>query len=181
MLFRSFAAYKKTSDLYKITEIEEASDEIIWSFEQQGDFVANRIQDKVFKGNIIEAMQAYVVGDLGEQQIKFSDIDHIIAIGSDAMMKAVKIAKNSQLKEKFSRNPTAIASINSPMQCMMKEVCASCLQKHIDPKTGKEYFVYSCFNQDQNMDSVCFTNLGDRLKQNSLQENITKLWLNHIL
>jgi hypothetical protein len=30
---------------------------------------------------------------------------------------------------------------------MMKEVCAQCLQRHVDPETGKEYFVFSCFNQ----------------------------------
>ena len=28
-------------------------------------------------------------------------------------------------------------SINSPMQCMMKEICAQCLQPHRDPETGK--------------------------------------------
>ena len=31
----------------------------------------------------------------------------------------------------------AIASINSPMQCMMKEICAQCLQPHRDPVTGE--------------------------------------------
>lgn len=176
-----FAAYKKASDLYKIKEIEDASDEIIWSFDQEADFTVNRPQDTVFKGNIISAMTQYSAGNLGSGNIKFEDIDHIIAIGSDSMMNAVKIAKNQQLKQKFKKNPTAIASINSPMQCMMKEVCAACLQKHIDSKTGKEYFVYSCFDQDQDMDKVCFTNLKHRLKQNSLQENLTKLWLEHIL
>jgi len=31
----------------------------------------------------------------------------------------------------------AIGSINSPMQCMMKGVCAQCLCKHVDPDTGE--------------------------------------------
>jgi len=203
-----FAAYKNPNDLYKIKEIEDAADQIVWSFDEMEDgkkFEANRDQDIVFKGNIIEAMESYskfldkdiieaptkVEGSKSDKssgisrvtgkRIKLSDIDNIVAIGSDAMMNAVAIAKNNQLKEKFKKNPAAVASINSPMQCMMKEICASCLQKHIDPKTGKEYFVYSCFNQDQDMDSVNFPNLKQRLKQNSLQENITKLWLNHIL
>jgi hypothetical protein len=52
--------------------------------------------------------------------------------------------------------PWAIASINSPMQCMMKEICAQCLQRHKDPATGKERVVFSCFNQDQPLDQVDF-------------------------
>jgi hypothetical protein len=52
-----------------------------------------------------------------------------------------------------------IASINSPMQCMMKEVCAQCLQKHVDAASGKETIIFSCFNQDQEMDRVDFPNL----------------------
>jgi len=46
------------------------------------------------------------------------------------------------------------------MQCMMKEVCAQCLQKHVDPVTGKESIIFSCFNQDQEMDRVDFPNLA---------------------
>ena len=63
------------------------------------------------------------------------------------------------------------------MQCMMKEICAQCLQKHVDPKTGIETYLYSCFNQDQEMDQVNFNHLNDRLKQNSLQEKLTAQWI----
>ena len=59
------------------------------------------------------------------------------------------------------------------MQCMMKEVCAQCLQKHIDPRTGKETVVFSCFNQDQQLDHVDFSNLAARLRQNTVQEKLT--------
>ena len=50
----------------------------------------------------------------------------------------------------------AIGSINSPMQCMMKEICAQCLQPQVDPATGKTRYVFSCFNQDQPLDRVDF-------------------------
>ncbi|HNN98121.1 MAG TPA: hypothetical protein PKI03_37915, partial [Pseudomonadota bacterium] len=72
-------------------------------------------------------------------------------------------------------------SINSPMQCMMKEVCAQCLQKHTDPVTGKETVVFSCFNQDQELDRVSWQNLADRLRQNSTQEKLSNHWLDHLL
>ena len=74
-----------------------------------------------------------------------------------------------------------IGSINSPMQCMMKEVCAQCLQRHVDPATGREEFIFSCYNQDQELDRVDFANLQARLRQNSVQEKITNLWFEHLL
>jgi hypothetical protein len=74
-----------------------------------------------------------------------------------------------------------IASINSPMQCMMKEVCAQCLQKHIDPRTGRESIIFSCFNQDQEMDRVDFPNLAARLRQNTMQEKLANQWFDHLL
>ena len=74
----------------------------------------------------------------------------------------------------------AIGSINSPMQCMMKEVCAQCLQKQRDP-SGKEYVVFSCFNQDQELDRVDFPNLAARLRQNTVQEKLSILWFNQLI
>ena len=67
------------------------------------------------------------------------------------------------------------------MQCMMKEVCAQCLQRHIDPETGQEAFIFSCYNQDQDLDRVDFANLQGRLRQNSVQEKISNLWFEHLL
>ncbi len=96
------------------------------------------------------------------------------------MMAAVKNALAGSLKEHFPKQPTAIGSINSPMQCMMKEICAQCLQRHVDPDTKKESFVFSCFNQDQVLQSVDFTNLNTRLRQNSAAEKLTSLWIDHL-
>ena len=71
-------------------------------------------------------------------------VKRIIAIGSDRMMAAVKDARHGVLQSMLDPRHLAIGSINSPMQCMMKEVCAQCLQKQRDPVTGKEYVVFSC-------------------------------------
>jgi hypothetical protein len=64
---------------------------------------------------------------------------------------------------------------------MMKGVCAQCLCKHIDPESGQEYFVYSCYNQDQELDRIDFENLSARLRQNSVQEKISDRWLGLLL
>jgi hypothetical protein len=67
------------------------------------------------------------------------------------------------------------------MQCMMKEICAQCLQAHTDPQSGKTSFVFSCFNQDQPLDEVDFPGLAARLSQNSLQEKLTAQWVDRCL
>ena len=47
--------------------------------------------------------------------------------------------------------------------------------------TGHEEFVFSCFNQDQDMDRVDFPNLNARLRQNTVQEKLSNQWLTHLL
>ena len=64
---------------------------------------------------------------------------------------------------------------------MMKEICAQCLQRQRDPATGTETVVFSCFNQDQDMDRVDFPALHRRLSQNGAQEKLTKLWIDRCL
>lgn len=162
-----FAGYRKVLDRYKIEEIEAASNKIIWSCDEEL-LDKTREEDLTFKGNIVESILNFAQNNPKELQ----DIDRIIVIGSDRMMHAIKKARHGILKPYLKKNHTAIASINSPMQCMMKEICGQCLQKHIDPTTGVESYVFSCTNQDQEMDYVDFIHLGDRLAQNNLLEKL---------
>ena len=109
------------------------------------------------------------------------DADRIIAIGSDRMMAALGRARHDVLKPHLKPHHFAIGSINSPMQCMMKEICAQCLQPQRDPQTGEVNYVFSCFNQDQELDRVDFGALSERLRQNSLQEKLTAQWVGRCL
>ncbi len=176
-----FAGYKKRIDRYKVAEIEAAADTVVWCCDESPGFEPTRPGDKRFVGNIVEAMIAYGSGALGAQSILLSEADRIIAIGSDRMMAAVGAARHSQLKSYLKADHFAIGSINSPMQCMMKEICAQCLQPHQDPKTGEVTYVFSCFNQDQPLDQVDFSGLSSRLRQNSVQEKLTSRWISHCL
>jgi NAD(P)H-flavin reductase len=175
-----FAGYRTPSDLFKRHEIEKACDVVVWSTDRGPGIQPARPQDRSFIGNIVQAMEAYACGELGEQVVPLTDAQRIIAIGSDRMMAAVKQALAEGLSRHFPKRPPAIGSINSPMQCMMKEVCAQCMQRHVDPETKQESFVFSCFNQDQLLQSVDFTNLGTRLRQNSAAEKLTSLWIDHL-
>jgi NADPH-dependent glutamate synthase beta subunit-like oxidoreductase/NAD(P)H-flavin reductase len=180
-----FAGYRNTSDLFKQDEVEEGTDLVVWSNDFGDTIKPRRPQDRAITANIVQAMIAYAEGKLepnpGDTPMyDLKKINRIIAIGSDRMMKAVQEARYGLLKPYINPVHTAIASINSPMQCMMKEVCAQCLQRHIDPETGKESFVFTCFNQDQHMDKVDFNNLNTRLKNNSVLEKLTKFWMDHL-
>ena len=175
-----FAGYKRGEDLFKREDIEAATDQVIWSTDMGAAIAPHRPQDAHFRGNIVQAMLAYQAGTLGTPLVPLDSVDRIIAIGSDRMMAAVKAARHGALAPFLKPDHVGIGSINSPMQCMMKEVCAQCLQKHVDPATGRETIIFSCFNQDQELDRVDFPNLAARLRQNTVQEKLSNLWFEHV-
>jgi NADPH-dependent glutamate synthase beta subunit-like oxidoreductase/NAD(P)H-flavin reductase len=178
-----FAGYKAIRDRYKVPDIEHAADVIVWCCDEAPGFTPNpdRPQDRTFVGNIVQAMAAYASGALGQQSTPLAEADHMIVIGSDRMMQAVAAARHTVLAPYLKPGHTAIGSINSPMQCMMKEVCAQCLQTQIDPQTGERTVVFSCFNQDQALDRVDFPALHERLAQNGTQEKLTAQWIHRTL
>ena len=176
-----FAGYRNAIDRYHVADIEAAADTIIWCVDQGTAFKPGRPDDFTFVGNIVQAMLAYAEGKLGKPPIGLGEVDRILTIGSDRMMAAVGSARHGVLKPFLKPEHVAIASINSPMQCMMKEICAQCLQPHTDPETGETTAVFSCFNQDQLLDHVEFPALAQRLRQNSVQEKLTAQWIDRCL
>ncbi|RPH41328.1 MAG: pyridine nucleotide-disulfide oxidoreductase [Burkholderiales bacterium] len=182
-----FAGYKKRVDRYKVAEIEAAADVVVWCCDESPGFAPTREQDRAFDGNIVQAMLAWATGaplrapagivDDGRRPLRLADGDRIVAIGSDRMMAAVALARHGVLAPHVKPGHRAIGSINSPMQCMMKEICAQCLQPQVDPATGRTRYVFSCFDQDQPLDLVDFGALDARLRQNSVQEKLTARWI----
>jgi NADPH-dependent glutamate synthase beta subunit-like oxidoreductase/NAD(P)H-flavin reductase len=173
-----FAGYKTSADLFRREDIEKYCDQVVWCCDVTPVIPAMRPQDQTYLGNIVEAIKDYA----GKaQEFDLSQITHGIVIGSDGMMAAVQKALNVGLKDFFAPNFHCVVSVNSPMQCMMKEICAQCLQRHIDPQTGEESFVFSCVNQDQNIFNVDFKCLKERLGQNHLQERLTQKWIEYCL
>ncbi|WP_333023773.1 ferredoxin reductase domain-containing protein [Wolbachia endosymbiont of Pentidionis agamae] len=169
-----FAGYKKLKDLFKRDLIEKAASTVVWTCDE-GLIEIKRKKDRTYCGNVIDAIIAYQSGRLGNVTIDLGSIKKIITIGSSGMMKALNNARITVLKSYLQYGCEAIASVNSPMQCMMKGVCAQCLQLHTDGN-----FLYSCINQDQSINSIDFDFLDDRLKQNSLQEKLTVKWLSYV-
>jgi NAD(P)H-flavin reductase len=176
-----FAGYKRKEDFFKREEIEANTDIVVYSVDAGEPIATRRPQDRTFVGTILQAMVRYAEGELGPVFFPLRAASRIIAIGSDRMMAAVAAARKDLLRPYLDGNHVAVASINSPMQCMMKAVCAQCLQRHVDPVTGKEEFVFTCVNQDQRMDEVDFGHLNSRLRANSVMEKISNRWLDYIL
>ena len=76
----------------------------------------------------------------------------------------------------------------TPRECSWQSCLSHELRVSVPPAvmsaqtdTGKTSTVFSCFNQDQELDSVDFGALSERLKQNSLQEKITAQWILHCM
>ncbi|MFI5301792.1 MAG: pyridine nucleotide-disulfide oxidoreductase, partial [Polyangiales bacterium] len=180
-----FAGYRSPDDVFRPTDIEEAADMVVWSCDRAPAPAARRTGDVSFVGNIVEAMVAYAKGELAtwETPFKLREMDRIIVIGSDRMMSAVKEARKpgGSLFPHVSAKHVGVGSINSPMQCMMKEICAQCLQRQVDPVTGKASIVFTCFNQDQDLDKVDFPFLASRLRASSAQEKLSRLWLDRLI
>jgi NAD(P)H-flavin reductase len=170
-----FAGYKQVRDRYKVAEIERAADVIVWCCDEAPGFSPTRPQDRAFVGNIVQGMVQFGA------EAGLAAADRMIVIGSDRMMQAVGAARHGVLAPLLKPGHVAMGSINSPMQCMMKEVCAQCLQPHIDPETGERTVVFSCFNQDQALDRVDFPALHERLLQNGVQEKLTAQWVDRAL
>lgn len=160
-----FAGYKKLSDRYKIAEIEAAADHIVWCCDE-GILSCNRQEDISFHGNMLEAMEYYQ--QLAASPLSFAAIDEMLVIGSNALMAAVAEARHHKWVNWFAKAPCLTASINSPMQCMMQEICGQCIQKH--QINGEDVYIYSCVMQDQDTRTVDFAHLASKLGQNKIQE-----------
>ncbi|MDZ4803501.1 MAG: FAD-dependent oxidoreductase [Candidatus Eisenbacteria bacterium] len=177
----AFAGYRHAGDLFCRESIEMAVDRVIWSTEEGPLIEPARPDDRSVAGTTVRAMSAWASGELGPVDIPLSAVTRLLTIGPNRMMAAVEAARQNGLGQHLGAGCLALGSINSPMQCMMKEICAQCLQRHIDPETGRESYVFSCFQQDQPLDRVDFDHLAERLRQNSAAETLTRLWIDRLL
>jgi NADPH-dependent glutamate synthase beta subunit-like oxidoreductase/NAD(P)H-flavin reductase len=173
-----FAGYRKNEYLIRQNEIEEASDVVVYAVgDELPNIKLNRKGDQQFHGNVIDAIVSYglKIKDQTLADFNFKKIDRIFTIGNDQMMHKLSQIRHQELAGILNPNHIGITSLNAPMQCMLKGVCSSCLQKRIDPKTGSVEYFYACASQDQNLDLLDFKHLSLRCEQSSLSEKIQAL------
>ncbi|HLD76860.1 MAG TPA: hypothetical protein VI861_01875, partial [Rickettsiales bacterium] len=167
------AAYRQDTDITRQNEIKKVSDILIYAVEgisQNQEY--QHLQDVKIQGNVTQVLQKYFAKN-------HHKIDRIFTIGNDKMMAEIARIRHENIIPEIAQAPIAIASLNAPMQCMMKGVCSQCLQKRQNENGEYEYF-YACAVQDQNMDRIDFKHLTARCDQNSTQEKMTKLWIEYL-
>jgi NAD(P)H-flavin reductase len=175
------AAYRDSSEVYFQDEIAEACGQIVWVTQSGADIPIRRPHDKNWRGDVESALLAYATGDLGAIALDLSKVSRMMVSGGAGLLATVKRARHGALAAYLNPQHTCSGTVFSHMQCMMKEICASCLQKHIDPQTGRESFVYSCVDTHQPLDFVDLDNFNGRLATNTVAEKQTNLWLDAVL
>lgn len=173
------AMMETTKELFCKEELEAASDAILWLTEKGEKVDPTRPQDRTRQGELITVLYDYALQP--SSPIPLQSINQVYVVGSTKLLRRIQEARTGLLKEYFHLDVEFIASVYGPMQCMIKGVCAQCLQWQIDPVTGERTkAVYACSWQHQPIDSVDIKNIDERLSQNWTQEILANLWLDYL-
>lgn len=153
-----FLGYSQNNaEIFHKQEIEAMCDQVIWS------------------DNCIDALKEYA--ESKTYSIPLIEIDRIQVIGDSSQLKEIVQLQKHYLKEKLPKAPKITASVHSHMQCMLKGVCAQCLQWQIDPETGERTkAVFACSWQDQPIEIIDLDHLASREKQNNCQKTLNQLY-----
>lgn len=177
------ACLQTADELFSQTALESCSDAILWVTASGEKIMPQRPQDCSYSGDLETALSLYARGELsqGLPAIALETVNRVLIMGSTQLMREVQQARHSELKMHFSENTQFTASVHSTMQCMLKGVCAQCLQWQIDPVTKQRTkAVFACSWQAQPIDIIDIDNLDERLSQNHLQERLANLWLDYL-
>lgn len=133
------------NDVFRQSEIESIADLVIWIV-TEGEAISPLQNTTIsLQGEPIDALAYYM------RLPAFQEVDRIQIIGNAALLKAVKALRC----DKASKQPKIYGSVNVPMQCMLKGVCAQCLTWQIDPETGlRKKAVFACSWQNQPLELI---------------------------
>ena len=130
---------------------------------------------------LIDAVDQVFWGKVPDVQVPWHEAHRVVVLGAPDLLHTL-CGWRRQMKAHFRSDVTFLAAVHGPMQCMLKGVCAQCLQWQIDPATGERTkAVYACSWQEQLMDGVDWPGLAERLGQNRVQECLTRQWLEWVL
>ena len=181
------AAYPTAPALFAKAELESTANQILWCTAGGDPINAQRDCDTaVSDGDALRVLRDYAAGTIRTNDpdltIPLHEVDQIMVMGSTELLRGMQTAMRGDLGNQFKPGVDVIGMVGSPMQCMMKGVCAQCLQWQIDPDTGKRTrAVFSCAQQEQPLSWIDVDNLAARQGQNRLLEHLNGLWLNRVL
>lgn len=198
--------FESKDEVFCKDKLENSADSIIWSVKHGPEIECSRNHDYSLGKNLIEILELYSEkteplsrnfhsreggnplrmdpcfhGDGHEGKIPLADIDRIYVIGNSELLRQVEAARHNNFKKYFLKDPIVYGSVFSTMQCMLKGVCAQCLQWQIDPETGlRTKAVFACSWQEQPLELIDFDNLDERQIQNRMQETLSNLWVDFL-
>ncbi len=178
------AAFGSGDEVDHQAELEAGADQIIWATAREPRIKPRRRQDcSVTATDMVELLAQYDQGELGpEDGLSLAAVDRVLVMGGTGLLRGMQQAVKGRLHEVFKPDVKAMGTVGSPMQCMLKGVCAQCLQWQVDPQTGERTrAVFSCAQQDQPLAWIDLDNLVARQRQNSLSDQLSALWLDHVL
>ena len=181
-----FAGFRTADEVYQQDRLEDAADVVVWCTASGHPILARRAQDRARTGEFIDTLACYARGGLETDgqapAFNLKEVDRVLAIGSRVLLRLMRDALQGNLRAAFRPTLQSVGSVPSPMQCMLKGVCAQCLQWQIDPATGQRTrAVFSCAGQDQALMEIDLDNLDARLAQNAMAEKLTDIWLDYLL
>lgn len=169
------ALMEEANEYHCREELESICDKILW-FSKSPNEIPKRENDLALSGDWIMGLREQ------HRWLSLDTVKQVIVIGSAQLVRSVAAARKGLLHEYFTADCQFVASVYGPMQCMLKGVCAQCLQWQIDPKTGQRTkAVYACSWQHQPLELIDIENIDERLSQNHVQEILTNLWLDYLL
>ena len=179
------AAFGKAADIDHQGELEAGADQIIWATAQGEPVAPRRPADAgVTATDMVDLVRRYGDGEIGSGHgIRLADVDRILVMGGTGLLTGFQQAlADPGFSARFPRHLKVYGTAGSPMQCMLKGVCAQCLQWQKDPHTGERTrAVFSCAEQDQPLAWIDLENLAARQQQNRLPDRLTALWLERVM
>jgi NADPH-dependent glutamate synthase beta subunit-like oxidoreductase/NAD(P)H-flavin reductase len=177
--------FKTKDEVYCQDQLEDIADLIIWTTDSEDLIPKRRPQDYSVQSDPLEALLRYAQGTLDPEkshpEISLADLDRIYITGNTCLLRQFQEARKTKLKEFLIKEPNMFGSVHSTMQCMLKGVCAQCLQWQIDPETGKRTkAVFACSWPDQPLEIIDIDNIDERQVQNRLQERLGSLWVDYL-
>lgn len=170
----------KRNEIYCQNELEDASHAIIWLTED-GFIKTTRAFDMALMHSDVLAALCQFATQIREATISLRHVDRIFVVGDTNLLREFQQARTGALKEHLVKSPKVFGSVYGNMQCMLKGVCAQCLQWQIDPETGlRTKAVFACSWQDQPLEIIDIDHLDARLQQNFALEQFNHLWLDYL-
>jgi len=169
--------FRSAEEISLHAQLEAATDSIYWITATGDPITPNRNSDHSITADFEAGLMAYATAD---NSINLTEVTRIMMVDNPKMVRRFQDLRCQQLRPHLTTN-NVTASVHGSMQCMLKGVCAQCLQWQIDPKTGQRTkAVFACSWQDQPIDIIDIENISERQQQNQLQEHLSSLWVDHL-